>query len=139
MSLATLRTQRVSVYSYASVVDEATGIASSEYVLRLSPDPDGKWWASFGTVIGRERAPTTKPQDEQTAMFSFAQEVPVRPEDIIALGNAIYRVQSVMPRGIFRRQWQAYCVTVDDANPYFVREAAPTFRSFSSAFSAAFG
>jgi hypothetical protein len=127
MSLATLRTRRVAIYYYSSTVDAATGIASSDYYLRASPDADGKWWASFGTLFGRERAPTTKPQDEQMALFSFAGDVVIRPEDIIVLDDtAVYRVQSVMPRSLFRNQWQAYCVTVDDANAYFLRAPAPT-------------
>jgi hypothetical protein len=139
MSLATLRSRRVAIYGYASTMDEASGVASSEYVMRASPDADGKWWASFGTIFGRERAPTTKPQDEQMAMFSFAGEVTIRPEDIIVDGESVYRVQSVMPRALFRRQWQAYCVTVDDANAYFLRDPVQTYRAFSSAFSGAFG
>ena len=119
MSLATLRTRRVDVFGYGSTVDETTGIAESIYQRRVSPDPDGKWWASFGTVFGRERAPTTNPQDEQLSMWSFASECPITPDDVIRDGTLVYRVQSVMPRQLFRDQVQAYCVRVDDADPAF--------------------
>ena len=119
MSLATLRTRRVDVFGYQSSIDATTGVATSYYERRLSPDPDGKWWASFGTVFGRERAPTTNPQDEQLAMWSFKSECPITPDDVIRDGATVYRVQSLMPRQLFRDQVQAYCVAVDDANAAF--------------------
>jgi hypothetical protein len=125
VSLATLRTRRVDVFGYTTTTNEQTGVASSTYQRRLSPDRDGKWWASLGTIFGRERAPTTNPQDEQLSMWSFGGECPITPDDVIRDGTAVYRVQSVMPRRLFRDQVQAYCVRVDDADAAFLFIADP--------------
>jgi hypothetical protein len=131
MSMATLRTRRVDVFGYQSLVDEATGVSASFYQRRLSPDPDGKWWASKGTIFGRERAPTTNPQDEQLSMWSFASECPVTADDVIRDGTEIYRIQSLMPRQLYRDQVQAYCTYVDDADPAFDLRADPVESSDS--------
>jgi hypothetical protein len=136
VSLATLRTKRVDVFGYYTSMDESTGVATSFYRRKLSPDADGKWWASFGTIFGRERAPTTRPQDEQLSMWSFAGECPVAPEDVIRYGTDVYRVQSVMPRKLYRNQWQAYCARVDDADPAF--DLRGPLGSFSQAFNEAY-
>ena len=125
MSRASLRRLRVGVYAYSSTVDEATGVATSVYTKRVSPDADGLWWAAFGTVFGRERAPTGNPQDEQQAMFTVHGEVTLTADDVIVVQpSLVYRVQSVMPRNIFLPQQQAFASRVDDADPFFNLVAA---------------
>jgi hypothetical protein len=103
----------VAVYAYSAVTDPATRVASSRYVKQASPDPDGLWWASRGVMFGRETAPAMVPQDEQQALWSFATEVPLDPDDLIVADGQRWRVASVMLRTTFRSQVQAYCVAVN--------------------------
>jgi hypothetical protein len=134
VSLATLRSRRVGIYTYRETLDPATRIASSYYLKLPSPDADGLWWGALGTVFGREAAPVMKPQDQQIAMWSFALECPVLADDLVVDGSLVYRVESLMLRTLSRSQKQAYCTMVDDANSTFdLREIG----SFSFAFDGA--
>lgn len=128
MSHASLRTHRVAIYSYAGVTDQASGVTASVYTRVLSPDPDGLWWASRGTVFGRETAPGLQPQAEVTSFWSFENGVPLTNDSVIATGivaagvftrREVFRVQSVMPRQQFRDQVQVFVTLVDDANVTF--------------------
>lgn len=125
MSHASLRRLRVALYTYTSEMDAATGITASAYVRALSPDADGLWWASRGTVFGGERSPTPNPQEEQTSFWSFSAYAPVTADGVMALGTvsdttftpqSVYRVQSVMERNYWRDTVQVYATLVDDAN-----------------------
>lgn len=116
MSLASLRKLRVAIYAYEAQTDTNTGVTSSVYVRIPSPDSDGLWWASRGTTFGRETAPAQQPQEEQNAFFSLAAYAPVTGDGLLKLGDAIYRVQSVMERDYYRDQVQVFTTLVDDAN-----------------------
>lgn len=128
MSNASLRKNRVAIYSYGSVTDTASGVTSSVYTRVLSPAADGLWFASRGTVFGRETAPGRQPQSEVTSLWSFEAGVPITPDGVIATGtvaagvftrNEVFRIQSVMPRAQFRGQVQAFVTLVDDATVTF--------------------
>lgn len=114
-----MRRVRVGLYTYSSVVDADTGIAESVYTKVPSPDADGLWWASRGTVSGRELMPTTLPQDQQKLLLSFHAEVPVEEEAVIVEGTKVYRVESVMVRDYGRATKQVYCTYVDKADPTY--------------------
>lgn len=116
MSLASLRKLRVAIYTYEAQTDEATGVTRSVYARAPSPDSDGLWWASRGTTFGRETAPAQQPQEEQTAFFSLSAYAPVTGDGLIKLGDAVYRIQSVMERNYYRDQVQVFTTLVDDAN-----------------------
>ena len=139
MALASLRKQRVAIYAYTQVTDQQTGITDSVYVRVKSADFDGLWWASVGTVFGKETGVAQKPQAEDTSFWSFANDAPVDPKSIIALGDVTrttvdaveyydfiptkyFRIQNVMPRDYFRASKQAFCTHVDDADLTFVSE-----------------
>lgn len=119
MSLATMRRVRVGLYAYTSTVNQETGIAESAYVKVPSPDIDGLWWMSRGTVSGRELMPTTLAQDQQKLLMSFHAEVPVEPDCIIVERERVYRVESVMVRDYGRATKQVYCTTVDKTDPTY--------------------
>lgn len=131
MGSASLRKHRVAIYRYTAVTDAASGITKSVYVRVPSEDFDGLWWASFGTVFGKEAMPASKPQSEETSFWSFDDYAPVEPTSIIAQGEfvryrfvpkRVFRVQAVMPRSNFRNNKQAYCTHVDDADVTFDTE-----------------
>lgn len=131
MGSASLRKHRVAIYRYTEVTDVSSGITKSVYVRVPSADFDGLWWASFGTVFGKETAPAAKPQSEETSFWSFDDYAPVEPTSIIAQGEfvryrfvpqRVFRVQAVMPRSNFRNNKQAYCTHVDDADVTFDTE-----------------
>lgn len=122
MSLSSLRKLRVALYAYTQATDEDTGVTSSVYVRTLSPDSDGLWWASRGTVFGRETAPAQQPQEEQTAFFSFAAYAPATADGLVVYSGAVYRIQAVMERDYYRDSLQVFAVRVDDANATYVLE-----------------
>ena len=119
MSLATLRKVRVGIYHYSSVVNEDTGVAESVYTKVPSADSDGLWWASRGTISGRELMPTTLPQDQQKLLLSFHAEVPVESEMVIVDASRVYRVETVMLRDYGRAERQVYCSYVDKNDPAY--------------------
>lgn len=116
MSLASLRKLRVGIYTYDQQTDAATGVTRSLYMFAPSPDSDGLWWASRGTTFGRETAPAQQPQEEQTAFFSLSAYAPVTPDGLLTVGEAVYRIQSVMARDYYRDAVQIFTTMVDDAN-----------------------
>lgn len=139
MAHASLRKHRVAIYAYTQVTDASSGITASVYQRLKSPDFDGLWWASVGTVFGKETGVAQKPQAEDTSFWSLAEDAPVDPKSIIAQGTVtktvvngtefynfvptrLYRVQNVMPRDYFRASKQAFCTHVDDADVTFVTE-----------------
>lgn len=132
MSLASLRTLRVAIYYYSSQMDDSSGISESVYVRSLSPDTDGLWWASRGTVFGREASPTPNPQSEMTEFWSLSGYAPITPDGLIVIGTyteaggftpqQVHRVQSVMPRNYWRDAVQVYCLAVDDADATYTLE-----------------
>jgi hypothetical protein len=117
MSLATMRRLRVAIYAYSSVMDADTGVSESVYTKLESPDSDGLWWASRGTLSGRELMPTTLPQDQQKLLLSFHAEVPIEPDMVVTEGTKVYRVESVMVRDYGRAAKQVYCSYVDKNDP----------------------
>lgn len=119
MSLATLRRVRVAIFAYTSSVNAETGIAESIYTKVKSTDRDGLWWASRGTVSGRELMPTTVPQDQQKLLLSFHAEVPINADMVIVEGTRVYRAESVMVRDYSRAEKQVYCSYVDTADPTY--------------------
>lgn len=120
MSLPSLRRLRVALYAYEAQTDAATGVTRSVYVRVPSPDTDGLWWASRGTTFGRETAPAQQPQEEQNAFFSFSAYAPVTADGLITIGDAVYRVQSVMARDYYRNSVQVFAIFVDDASGAYV-------------------
>lgn len=133
MPHSSLRKLQVGIYTYESVTDEATGITVSQYRFNPSGLPSGLWWASRGIVFGKETAPASNPQDEQTSFWSLELGVPVGPDDIIATGVMdgmdfvpveVFRVQSVIRRDYFRREVQVYCTRTNDADGQYTLVSA---------------
>lgn len=136
MSLASLRKLRVAIYAYEAQTDATTGVTASVYVRVPSPDKDGLWWASRGTTFGRETAPAQQPQEEQTAFFSLSAYAPVTGDGLLKLGDAVYRIQSVMERDYYRNAVQVFTTLVDDANAAYTLIDSYAFSSgFSNGFS----
>jgi hypothetical protein len=128
MPHSSLRKLQVAIYKYGQSTDEDTGITTSSYLMERSDLPSGLWWASRGIVFGKEAAPANNPQDEQTSFWSLEFGVPLESDDVIATGTLaddaftpvhVFRVQSIVVRDYFRREIQAYCTQVDDADSQY--------------------
>lgn len=129
MSHASLRRTLVAIFSYSASTDTDSGITRSIWTRVPSMSFGGLWWASRGTVFGKEGAPAHLPQEEQLSFWSFAASAPLDANGVIATGAIvggtfapfdIFRVHSVMPRNVFRNQVQVYCTNVDKADPAYV-------------------
>lgn len=126
MSLASLRTRRVALYSYSAPVDATSQIAASTYTRVKSSDADGLWWAARGVRSGHETSPTTAAQHVRQFVFELDAEVPVTPDGILVDGSTRYRITAVLSRDYGRDEVQVETVQVDDADASFVlQEPAP--------------